>query len=103
MRLISGPYRRFRVRDIVAVFASSRQAHAVCHGNANAVHVEGRGGEVLEFLSPFHCSVYPRLLLACKNVKDLSQGKQVHAHIVESGVALDTCLGNHVVSMYGKC
>eukprot|EP01018_Ginkgo_biloba_P015181 Gb_08060 [translate_table: standard] len=46
---------------------------------------------------------YASLLQACATVKALSEGKQVHAHILMSTVNLNAFLATKLVSMYSKC
>lgn len=46
---------------------------------------------------------YMNALNACGNIKALEQGKQVHAHIVNSGYQSDVRVGTALVRMYTKC
>eukprot|EP00249_Psilotum_nudum_P001404 c13871_g1_i1 orf=1-738(-) len=46
---------------------------------------------------------YATLLRCCGKAKALSEGKRVHACIVESGLGGDRYLGNLLVEMYGEC
>lgn len=43
------------------------------------------------------------LLQACASIAALKQGKQIHMHIIESGIELDLVVGNILIDMYGKC
>lgn len=46
---------------------------------------------------------YVCLLRRCTNLKDLSEGKHVHAHIVENDFSSSTFLLNALLNMYVKC
>ncbi|KAJ7559564.1 hypothetical protein O6H91_04G091300 [Diphasiastrum complanatum] len=43
------------------------------------------------------------LLKACGSLADIEQGKQIHADIIESGIAFNVFLGTALVDMYAKC
>eukprot|EP01018_Ginkgo_biloba_P034802 Gb_21843 [translate_table: standard] len=64
--------------------------------------------EVLHFMNPpgipVNPSNYASLLHGCANKKTLTEGKLVHAHIIQSGFEWeDIFLGNTLVNMYAKC
>ncbi|KAH7441261.1 hypothetical protein KP509_03G031200 [Ceratopteris richardii] len=46
---------------------------------------------------------YMRALDACSSYCTLIQGQQIHASIVEDGLAEDNMVGTSLISMYGKC
>jgi pentatricopeptide repeat protein len=46
---------------------------------------------------------YMSILNACTNPSALEWGREVHAHIVNSGLKWDVCLGTALISMYAKC
>ena len=46
---------------------------------------------------------YMNVLNACGNLKALEQGKEVHAHIINSGHQSDVRVGTALVKMYAKC
>eukprot|EP01018_Ginkgo_biloba_P003994 Gb_27879 [translate_table: standard] len=46
---------------------------------------------------------YASLLRACANMEALTEGKQIHAHIVSSGTDQEELLGDRLVTMYAKC
>eukprot|EP00268_Persea_americana_P013340 TRINITY_DN15814_c2_g1_i1.p1 TRINITY_DN15814_c2_g1~~TRINITY_DN15814_c2_g1_i1.p1 ORF type:complete len:931 (+),score=175.98 TRINITY_DN15814_c2_g1_i1:3-2795(+) len=48
----------------------------------------------------FVCS---SLLNACANLSAYEQGKQIHVHVLKSGLMLDVFAGNALVNMYAKC
>eukprot|EP01018_Ginkgo_biloba_P031662 Gb_20547 [translate_table: standard] len=59
------------------------------------LHVHGRKGTIK--------TTYASLLQECVNNKALSEGKLVHAHMIETGFKPDRFLGNTIVNMYAKC
>lgn len=46
---------------------------------------------------------YSSILQACTNMKALAEGKEVHAHILMSGLEENICLATTLISMYGVC
>ncbi|CAM6026467.1 unnamed protein product [Sphagnum balticum] len=46
---------------------------------------------------------YMSILNACTNPSALEWGREVHAHIVNSGLKWDVCVGTALISMYAKC
>ncbi|RWR84783.1 pentatricopeptide repeat-containing protein [Cinnamomum micranthum f. kanehirae] len=48
----------------------------------------------------FVCS---SLLNACANLSAYEQGKQIHVHVLKSGLMLDVFAGRALVNMYAKC
>ncbi|CAK9191326.1 unnamed protein product [Sphagnum troendelagicum] len=46
---------------------------------------------------------YMSILNACNSPAALEWGKEVHAHIMNSGWDSDVCVGNALISMYTKC
>eukprot|EP01018_Ginkgo_biloba_P039040 Gb_26816 [translate_table: standard] len=48
-------------------------------------------------------NTYASLLTACTDMKALKEGKEVHNHMLESGINLPIFLGTKLVSMYVKC
>eukprot|EP01018_Ginkgo_biloba_P019743 Gb_26052 [translate_table: standard] len=47
--------------------------------------------------------VYARRLQECVKIKALSEGKQVHSHMIETGFEPDIFVGNNLINMYAKC
>ncbi|MCH88564.1 pentatricopeptide repeat-containing protein, partial [Trifolium medium] len=43
------------------------------------------------------------VLRACAQLTDLKKGKNLHCHMIKSGIQLDTTVGNSLISMYAKC
>lgn len=69
---------------------------------------EGQLEEAVEYLckndrgsSDSH--VYGRLLQACIDVKGLTVGETVHAHMLETGFKAGIFVGNRLIDMYAKC
>eukprot|EP01018_Ginkgo_biloba_P006145 Gb_32913 [translate_table: standard] len=48
-------------------------------------------------------AVYARLLQECVKIKALSEGKQVHSRMIETGFEPDIFVGNNLINMYAKC
>eukprot|EP01018_Ginkgo_biloba_P029527 Gb_22655 [translate_table: standard] len=48
-------------------------------------------------------NTYGRLLRECANMRDLEEGKRVHARMIKAGHELDIVLENNVINMYAKC
>ncbi|KAH9310683.1 hypothetical protein KI387_025718, partial [Taxus chinensis] len=46
---------------------------------------------------------YGSLVKGCAKMKNISEGRRVHAHIRKSEVEMDVFLGNSLVNMYAKC
>eukprot|EP01018_Ginkgo_biloba_P037964 Gb_20910 [translate_table: standard] len=46
---------------------------------------------------------FSSVLSACASIKGLEQGKQVHAHVIKTGLESDVCIGNALVTLYVKC
>lgn len=46
---------------------------------------------------------YSSILQSCTNMKALAEGKEVHAHILMSGLEENICLATSLISMYGVC
>lgn len=46
---------------------------------------------------------YVSILNACSNPAALNLGREVHARVMEAGLASDTEVGNALISMYAKC
>eukprot|EP01018_Ginkgo_biloba_P030315 Gb_23089 [translate_table: standard] len=71
---------------------------------------ESLSNETLDVLNAMHhqrihldFSMYASFLQACTNTKALTEGKQVHAHILTCGLEQNHCLGTRLVSMYAVC
>mgnify|MGYP002775638501 CR=1 FL=1 len=47
--------------------------------------------------------VFLAVLKACGNIDNVGQGKQIHHHILRSGLECDVTLGNAMIDMYAKC
>eukprot|EP01018_Ginkgo_biloba_P030278 Gb_21443 [translate_table: standard] len=52
---------------------------------------------------PLDSNTYASLLQACTNIKALSGGKQVHAHMLVTGLDEDVALETKLLSMYVAC
>eukprot|EP01018_Ginkgo_biloba_P002453 Gb_38938 [translate_table: standard] len=52
---------------------------------------------------PTESITYTRLLQGCIKIKALAEGKQVHAHMLETGFKPCIFLHNNLVNMYAKC
>lgn len=72
--------------------------------------LHGQGQEALEIYQQMQQEglepdivTFVHLLKACSNVPALEHGKLIHAHLMESGLKLDLCLGSTLVDMYAKC
>eukprot|EP01018_Ginkgo_biloba_P024506 Gb_17916 [translate_table: standard] len=70
----------------------------------------GHSEEALKFFHHMHCGgtkpnhfTYSSALSACASLTALEEGKQVHAHIIKSGVESDVFVGSGLVDMYAKC
>ena len=70
----------------------------------------GQGNEALKFFKRMeHEGVKPdrvtyiSVLNACVSLKNLEQGKQIHADIRKAGLESDIRVGNSLVSMYSRC
>ena len=50
-----------------------------------------------------HWGVYAQLLQECTKHKLLTEGRQVHDHMLKNQFKPDTFLGNTLISMYAKC
>lgn len=46
---------------------------------------------------------YISILKACSSISALNQGRKIHAHLIESGLEWDICVGNALIDMYVKC
>eukprot|EP01018_Ginkgo_biloba_P004838 Gb_17076 [translate_table: standard] len=76
----------------------------------SALCKDGRLQEALSILYvmdqrgvPVNYDVYSALLHICTNMKALSEGKQVHGHIVMRRLQQNVYLGTKLVIMYGMC
>eukprot|EP01018_Ginkgo_biloba_P034626 Gb_37254 [translate_table: standard] len=81
-----------------------------CKANNGSVSIfckQGRLNEALNTIyfmdQPAESSVYACLFLGCVNEKAQSEGKLVHAHMIETGFKPDISLRNKLLSMYTKC
>eukprot|EP01018_Ginkgo_biloba_P019470 Gb_05264 [translate_table: standard] len=85
------------------------------HGNASAHNIsilckQGRLTEAIHILHlmdhtgirPYD-SIYASLLQDCVNHRLLPEGKQVHAHIIQTGFEPDIFLDTKLVILYAKC
>eukprot|EP01018_Ginkgo_biloba_P028506 Gb_30190 [translate_table: standard] len=46
---------------------------------------------------------FPCVLKACANLSALQRGKEIHDHIIKTGLESDIFVGNALVTMYAKC
>ncbi len=93
------------------ILRSQCDAH-VCVGNA-LISMYAKCGGHAEAFDVFHQMeqqglapdkiTYLRILNACTSLEALEWGKEVHAHIRQSGFESDVRLGNALISMYVKC
>eukprot|EP01018_Ginkgo_biloba_P024429 Gb_13303 [translate_table: standard] len=104
-----------------AMFASLKYARLVfdkiCKRNVllwNAMIREyGRNGFDEEALRLYHQMqqagiqpnnfTFPFVLKACAGLSALQEGKEIHYHIVESGIESDVFVAAALIDMYGKC
>eukprot|EP01018_Ginkgo_biloba_P022393 Gb_37554 [translate_table: standard] len=52
---------------------------------------------------PVDSETYASLLQACANKKALTEGKQVHTHMLRTQIQVNAFLASNLVSMYAKC
>eukprot|EP01018_Ginkgo_biloba_P030422 Gb_19924 [translate_table: standard] len=52
---------------------------------------------------PLDCDTYGALFQACANNKSLAEGKQLHAHVLKSGIQQNAFLGSKIVTLYAYC
>ena len=68
---------------------------------------EGGAMDILQYLDqqgiPVCTLIYVKLLQRCIKMRDLAVGKQIHDHIVQSEVQLNTFASNILINMYTKC
>eukprot|EP01018_Ginkgo_biloba_P029187 Gb_18176 [translate_table: standard] len=71
---------------------------------------DGRFKEVLDILHAVNqpgnsvdSDTYAHLLQACAAMKASVEGKQIHAHVLKSGIPQNVFLGTQLVNMYSKC
>lgn len=57
----------------------------------------------LHFMDDVDSSTYASLLQGCLNNKALSEGKLVHAHIIQIGFVPNVLVQTNLVTMYAKC
>lgn len=50
-----------------------------------------------------NCRAYALLIQDCVNNKNVEQGKQIHAHVIKTGLVTFSFLNTHLVNMYAKC
>ncbi|KAG9453266.1 hypothetical protein H6P81_006170 [Aristolochia fimbriata] len=62
---------------------------------------------VLQRSNPTHIHVHPetylRLIRSCIKFKYFKEGREIHKHIIESGLQPDVALCNHIINLYSKC
>eukprot|EP01018_Ginkgo_biloba_P022446 Gb_27176 [translate_table: standard] len=46
---------------------------------------------------------FASVLKACAALAALEQGRQMHSHVIKTGIELDVFVGNAIVTMYAKC
>jgi pentatricopeptide repeat protein len=72
----------------------------------NTLCKEGRLKEAVDIVLCNHLSdsaAYGTLLQGCAKAKTLAQGKQVHSHILKTGISETVFIQNHLVNFYAKC
>jgi pentatricopeptide repeat protein len=75
-------------------------------GKANRLNNLRRLKEALQplhFMEDTDSSTYASLLQGCLNNKALSEGKLVHAHIIQIGFVPSVLVQTNLVTMYAKC
>eukprot|EP01018_Ginkgo_biloba_P031329 Gb_01246 [translate_table: standard] len=85
-------------------------AISIFHGEVGRLCKQGRLKEALYILRamdyrgiPVNSSTYASILHECVNKEALSDGKRVHAHIIQTGFECqDVFLGNTLINMYAK-
>eukprot|EP01018_Ginkgo_biloba_P022914 Gb_33051 [translate_table: standard] len=80
------------IRDISTLCSEGRLQEAVA-----LLHVMDQQD------TPVDSNIYVSLLQACTDMKALAEGKQVHEHMVVSGVSRDVFLRSKLLHMYVKC
>jgi pentatricopeptide repeat protein len=60
------------------------------------LHILDQQGICVDFF------IYATLLRRCTQMKDMMEGKRVHAHIIKSGMQPDIYLGNTLLNMYAN-
>lgn len=63
----------------------------------------GASGGVDKFSSQPSIDTYLWLLQSCIDFKALSEGKQMHSHLVQNDIIPNASLENHLVEMYARC
>jgi pentatricopeptide repeat protein len=67
----------------------------------------GRLQEALDIFNGMGCDVNPHtysaLLHECTNLKALTEGKMIHAHMEKTGFEIDVFMGNNLINLYSKC
>lgn len=74
-------------------------AHAKFGCGEQALQLYNR---MLEDMEPVEYA-FTAALQACSSTAALSPGNIIHAHIVESSLESDVCIGNTLINMYAKC
>lgn len=71
---------------------------------------QGSGQEALELFEQLQVErlqpnrvTFVSVVKACSAVASLDQAKQIHSHILESGLEMDVHVGSALVDMYAKC
>jgi len=100
------------VEDARRVFDGMEQRNVITWNAMIAAYVRnGCGKEAMEVLQHMQQqgdvradnTTFLTILGACDNPEHLPQGKELHHHILNSGVKMDVRVGNTLINMYGKC
>ncbi|XP_024379060.1 pentatricopeptide repeat-containing protein At3g20730 [Physcomitrium patens] len=97
--MLNGPYALKKRRRSRAVVGSDDDIRDLCLNGQpkNSLHIlEQRGIEPSSY-------AYVCLLRRCTHMKDLAEGKYVHAHMAKSDFVPTTFVLNALVNMYMKC
>lgn len=110
------------IKSNISRFKNSTRSNAVTNASSavkqisqrsdyiNTLCKEGRLKDALALLNTIEYRSIPldfktcfSLLQACSDMKSLSDGKEVHAHMLLSGLNQDEYLGTKLVNMYANC
>jgi pentatricopeptide repeat protein len=77
------------------------QLHAKCVSTMPVTSVIGEANEGL-FGTGVDTERFSRLLTTCADMKDLTSGRQLHTHMIKTGIEVDHYLGTGLAIMYVK-
>ncbi|MCO5572027.1 hypothetical protein L7F22_025778 [Adiantum nelumboides] len=98
------------VEKAVSVFRRMNTQDVISWTAVITVHAQlGLSKEVLEFFHEMERAVEPNVFTlvgvigACGNLKDLTQGRAIHARLKKRNLHSDSVVGTALVHMYAKC